>query len=117
MSTQISDDMYDEEKNFLSNRKWAWLNPNKLGEFDASSKSIILCHQSDLLYGPNFAFFERHFKNNPRNMLIFIEQPPSDCGFSKSIKKVFQPSLSACVHTHGVHRPGGQGRHPGRLDC
>lgn len=91
MTTRISDKMYDEEDNFLSNKKFVWLNPAKLSEFDANNKSVILCHQSDLLYGPNFTFFERHFKSNPRTMLIFIERPPTEFSFNKSIKKVVRP--------------------------
>ncbi len=93
MTTRISDKMYDEEDNFLSNKKITWLNPNKLSDFDANSKSVILCHQSDLIYGPNFPFFERHFKSNPRTSIIFIERPPTDFSYSKLIKKVKLSSL------------------------
>lgn len=86
MSKTVSDYIYEEDKKFLAFKYCEMASPQDLAKLDPSAKVILLCLESDLLFGVNFPFFEKFFKNNKKNSIVFIERYPK--GFSKESRNI-----------------------------
>lgn len=80
MSNSVSEYIYEDDKCFLAFRYCKMISVADLNKIDPTSKVIVLCHEFDLFYGPNYPFYDRFLRSNPKNTIIFIEKIPK--GFS-----------------------------------
>lgn len=80
MSNSVSEYIYEDEKSFLTFRHCKMVSTADLNKVDPTSKVIVLCQEFDLFYGPNYPFFDRFLRTNPKNTFVFIEKIPK--GFS-----------------------------------
>ena len=90
MSARVSDNIYEEEKSFMMSKKWQYLSTAELSKIDHNSKVIVLCHQSDLLFGQCQQYIDKFFVGSSKNSLVFIEKFPENFVNEKTVKKVLR---------------------------
>jgi len=102
MSHSVLDNIYEDEKSFLTFKYCKTVTPAELNKYDASTKIIFLCQENDLLFGPYSQYFESFMKINKKNTLYFIEKYPE--GFANDARNILRVGFKAYLATFSPKR-------------